>query len=132
MAVSVRNLTFRPCAARWRVNAVDSRMPLNSLGENTSNVSDTVDARATRPRLLSAADVGETHFDVSNRVNWSRKMPGTLTESFAKMHNAPGNPSSCLSFSGVWMASPAVASAPVGVLTASYRADNAGDFAGTE
>jgi hypothetical protein len=93
---------------------------LNNFGEKTSKVSETVVARAMRPRLsISGGCRPSTHGDVSKRVNCNRKMPGTLTESFAKMHSAPGSPSSCLSLSGVCMASPAAASAPVGVLTAS-------------
>ena len=49
--VSVRNFTLMPCAARCRVRGVLSRIPLKSLGENTSNGSDTTLAASTIPSL---------------------------------------------------------------------------------
>lgn len=47
--VSVLNFTLIPCAAICRVNAVLSRMPLNCLGENTSNGSLCICASSAMP-----------------------------------------------------------------------------------
>lgn len=106
---SVRSLTFKPCVAKWRVNGVLSCMPLKSLGEKTSNGSDTVCVISVMPSWA-----------VSYSVNINRKTPGRRTDNLANIHNAPGFPSMWRSLSGVWMTSPAVTSAPVGVLTAAY------------
>lgn len=105
--VSVRSLTFSPCAARCLVKGVLSCIPLNNLGENTSKGSDIVCANSRMPRLRAYCQQTEilsenfTNSVVSKSVNFNRKMPGTRTLIFAKVQRAAIRPSSSRSFSGV-------------------------------
>lgn len=123
--VSVRSFTLSPWLARCRVSGVDSFIPRKSLGEKTSNGSDTVSHNSCRPLLYCqrGPDRGfKTHSAVRNSENFNRKMPGMRTLSLAKMHNSAERPSSNFSFSGVCITSPAAASTPAAVLTGTYEA----------
>jgi hypothetical protein len=66
-------------------------------------------------KLLSREEI--TYSLVWNRVNLSLNTPGIRTLSLAKMTNCPTSPSNVRNLSGVCTTSPALASAPVGVLT---------------
>lgn len=105
--VSVRSLTFRPCAARCLVKGVLSCIPLNNFGENTSKGSDTVCVSSTTPSLMAYCQQTAifpesfTNSVVSKSVNFNRKMPGTRTLTLAKVQRAATRPSSSRSFSGV-------------------------------